>query len=612
MHPARSISILLGAVALLGAFAVSTGAAELEYATQWGSYGSGDGQFYSPWDVAIGPDGYVYVADHSNHRVQKFESDGTFVLKWGSQGTGETQFSYPGALAVDDSSHVYVTDESGWVRKFESDGTFLTRWQSNMALGIGVGPNSHIYTANNYNMCVSEWTTTGSLVNEWLGMGYIAQPWDVALDSGGNIYVSEGLGSVFKFAGDGTYLLDWGTQGGGDGQLFFPTGLSFDAAGNLFVADTYNQRIQAFTSEGEFLWKTTEVGSGPGQMNSPMGTDFDSAGSLYIADTGNHRIQRFDLTSKIKSIEDIGNDQGRQVRVNFTSNALDAAGSATPIVRYDLFRRIDQLPFAHPDGDRPREEMPTPDGLRISGWDCVGTVSAYCDDIYNAVVPTLADSNAAGMYWTTFFVRAATATPSVFYDTAPDSGYSVDNLSPAPPAPFVLTRAGDTNHLAWNESEASDFDYFSLHRGDSDDFVPDGTNLVVTQTETGYDDVAPILSYYKLAAVDFNGNVSLYSLALPDVTDVPEEPTALALAVRSVSPVRDQVTVEFVLPTSAPASLRLYDVAGRLVTDREVGSSSPGRYSASLADCSELASGVYFVRLQQGDETRVSRVVVLK
>lgn len=612
MRRSELFSALFVLVVLLGLIVIPTAAAELEYAAMWGGYGSGDGQFNQPYDLALDSDGCIYVADQHNHRVQKFESDGTFILEWGSSGSGETQFLYPEGIAIDDSNHVFVIDEGGWVRKFDSDGTYLTRWFANLPRGIDIGPNGHVYTAGVANACIDEWTTTGNPVGMGTGYFSVSDPYGVALDSAGNIYATDNIALIHKFASDCTYLFSWGTAGSGDGELQFPFGLACDADGNLYVADVYNLRVQKFAGDGAFLWKTTEVGSGPGQLNSPHGVFVDENGSLYIADTGNHRIQRFDLTSSITSIEDVGNDQGRSVRVTFSSSPLDLSGSATPIVRYDLFRRIDDLPLGHPDRDRDRDAAPAPDGQRIAGWDYVGTVPAYCDDIYNAVVPTLADSNAAGMYWTTFFVRAATATPSVFYDTAPDSGYSVDNLSPAAPAPFVLTRVGDTNHLVWNESEAADFDYFSLHRGESADFVPDETNLVVAQTGTGYDDVAPILSYYKLAAVDFNGNVSLYSLALPDVTVIPDGPVALALALRAISPVGDRVTVEFILPSNAPASLKLYDVAGRLISDRELGSRAPGRYGCSLADRSELASGVYFVRLQQDDETRVSRVVVLK
>ena len=67
------------------------------FLTQWGSFGTGDGQFKQPWGVAVDSAGNVYVTDYWNHRVQKFTSSGAFLTQWGSAGTGDGQFatSYP-------------------------------------------------------------------------------------------------------------------------------------------------------------------------------------------------------------------------------------------------------------------------------------------------------------------------------------------------------------------------------------------------------------------------------------------------------------------------------------------------------------------------------------
>ncbi len=304
----------------------------------------------------------------------------------------------------------------------------------------------------------------------------------------------------------------------------------------------------------------------------------------------------------IVGVSDVGNDQGRQVRLSWGRSCLDDPSEPDPVTHYTIWRRIDGVR----SGEAAPERLAYPPG----NWDFVMDVPARGEDGYSAIVPTLADSNASGMHWSVFFVSGVTDDPFVYCDSPPDSGYSVDNLSPAAPGGFVLARVGDTNEMEWNESLDDDFAYYSLHRGDSESFVPDTGNLVTTLTGTSYDDDGPILAYYKLAAVDFNGNVSLYSLAPPDVTGVPDE--ELALALRVISPVSDEVRVEFVLPTTAPASIMLYDVAGRLVAERTVSSSTPGEQTAVLADRTELASGVYFVHLVHSGETRVGRVVVLK
>jgi len=309
-------------------------------------------------------------------------------------------------------------------------------------------------------------------------------------------------------------------------------------------------------------------------------------------------------TQFITSIEDVENDQGRQVRISWNRSCLDDPDATDPVTHYTIWRRID--PVA---GSRTTEDGPPRLTYPPGDWDYVAEVPARGEDTYNAIAPTLADSNASGMHWSVFFVSGVTADPFVYYDCGPDSGCSVDNLSPAPPEGFACTRIGDENQLVWEESLEEDFDYYALHRGDSEGFVPDETNLIVTQSGTDCSDTAPALSYYKLAAVDFNGNVSSYALAPPDVADVPGQPADLMLRVHS--PVSNEVSVEFALPADAPASISLYDVAGRLISRRDV-TRAPGEYAAVVAGGSELASGVYFVRLEQGGATREGRVVVIK
>ena len=68
---------------------------------KWGTIGSGNGQFNYPGGVAVDTAGSVYVTDSLNHRVQKFDSAGTFVTSWGSAGTGDGQFDSPTGIAIE-------------------------------------------------------------------------------------------------------------------------------------------------------------------------------------------------------------------------------------------------------------------------------------------------------------------------------------------------------------------------------------------------------------------------------------------------------------------------------------------------------------------------------
>lgn len=78
---------------------------------QWGSEGTGAGQFDLPAGLCVDGLGNVYVADTGNHRIQKFTNTGTFLVQWGNFGTASGQFRFPADVAVDDSGSVYVSDQ---------------------------------------------------------------------------------------------------------------------------------------------------------------------------------------------------------------------------------------------------------------------------------------------------------------------------------------------------------------------------------------------------------------------------------------------------------------------------------------------------------------------
>ena len=77
---------------------------------KWGKEGNAPGQFKSPWGVACDPLGYVYIVDSGNHRVQKFDSSGTYLTSWGNRGLTEGQLNFPSGIAVDKEGYVYVID----------------------------------------------------------------------------------------------------------------------------------------------------------------------------------------------------------------------------------------------------------------------------------------------------------------------------------------------------------------------------------------------------------------------------------------------------------------------------------------------------------------------
>ncbi len=101
-----------------------------------GVTGTDRGHFNLPTDVALGPDGSIYVSDgYGSARVVKFASDGTYRLEWGKRGTGPGEFGLSHSLVVDAEGRVYVTDRDNQrIQVFDANGGFLDQWQGGGAV----------------------------------------------------------------------------------------------------------------------------------------------------------------------------------------------------------------------------------------------------------------------------------------------------------------------------------------------------------------------------------------------------------------------------------------------------------------------------------------------
>ena len=129
------------------------------------------------------------------------------------------------------------------------------------------------------------------------GDGQLASPRGLAVDAEGNVWVADTENNrIQKFDAEGKYVSKFGTSGSGDGQLASPRGVAIDSEGNIWVADTGNNRIQKFDSKGKFLFKFGSFGTEAGKLNKPGGLTIDSGGRIWVADTANNRVERFSAT----------------------------------------------------------------------------------------------------------------------------------------------------------------------------------------------------------------------------------------------------------------------------------------------------------------------------
>lgn len=359
------------------------------------------------------------------------------------------------------------------------------------------------------------------------------------------------------------------------------------------------------------------------------------ASAVNQQDAYAQRVDRFgavgDAEPAIVGVSDVPADQGGAVSLQWTASPLDRTPDGV-VARYSLWRRVPGGTMAAArrsgavvvgmhDAAEPgvaklwREDRT---GAEVVYWEFVASRPAGALPGYSAVLATTSDSSAAGNPLTAFLVRAENESGTAWWDAAPDSGYSVDNVAPPMPAPFTGLYSGGTSLLAWGASPAPDVVAYRLHRGTTSSFVPGPGNLVAETAGTGHTDAAGAPYWYQVAAVDVHGNVSPYARVLPagavGVDDA--TPTAFALSRPRPLPARGPVTFDLSLPHAEDVAVEVFDAAGRRVRTLANGSRAAGVHALVWDGRDDggatAGAGLYFVRVRAGTRGAERRVVLTR
>jgi predicted membrane-bound mannosyltransferase/DNA-binding beta-propeller fold protein YncE len=179
--------------------------------------------------------------------------------------------------------------------------------QLSVPRGVALAPDGSLYVADSLNNRIEHFDAQGKMLKAWGSYADVQQgdapggtfnePWSVAVGPDGSVYVADTWNHrVQKFSADGAFLTMWGEKPGSttDGTAFYgPRSIAVDAQGRVYVADTGNKRIVIFSPDGQFLSQFGTPGAGDGQLDEPVGLALDNLGRVYVADTWNHRVQIF-------------------------------------------------------------------------------------------------------------------------------------------------------------------------------------------------------------------------------------------------------------------------------------------------------------------------------
>ena len=219
------------------------------------------GTFNEPWGIALDVQGNVYVADTWNHRIQKFDAEGKFLLEWGTGGMstdGTDRFWGPRGVAVSPEGNVYVTDTGNRrVSVFGPQGEFLFVFdqqgeaQLDEPVGITIGADGHVFVADTWNKRVAVFSLQGEFERSWPVAGWNSASIDnkpyLAVDGQDRVYLTDPEGyRILVYSMDGTPLAAYGQFGVEEDALNLPTGISVSTKGEVWIADAANNRLAIY------------------------------------------------------------------------------------------------------------------------------------------------------------------------------------------------------------------------------------------------------------------------------------------------------------------------------------------------------------------------------
>ncbi len=272
------------------------------------------GELTTPRNMTIGKDGGIFVVDTGNSRMVKFNPKGEFITSWGSQTlVGQTSpepgtFNEPWGITTDSEGNILVADT--WnhrIQKFDPEGKFLLQWGVPGGIdegldrmwgprGLVASPDGTVYVTDTGNKRVIAFSPKGKALFafESTGDALLDEPVGITIGTNGNVYVADTWNKrVAIFSANGSYLSSFSIRGWKSESMENKPYLVVDQVGQILVTDPENFRVLVFSADGDPLFVFGNYGVEENSFGMPNGITIDSAGSVWIADAGNNRLEQF-------------------------------------------------------------------------------------------------------------------------------------------------------------------------------------------------------------------------------------------------------------------------------------------------------------------------------
>lgn len=257
--------------------------------------------FNSILDVAFdNTDNLLYLTDQAGDKIYKLNKNNGSIINYFTE-----SFRAPLYMTFNSAGNLLVTDnQHGKIKIFDDSDTLIGSIEGlSDPNGIAINSEGKIYVVNSTGGIISIYSSSGSFESSFGGIttsnedgkftrcSYGNAAGDVVIDSEDNVYVTDlGRRIIHKFTKNGSFILSFGSF---TSSNYLHFGICIDNYNYIFASDVGAGKIKKYYKDGSYICEFGSSGSGDGQLNIPIGIDTDGAGNVYIGDAGNHRVQCF-------------------------------------------------------------------------------------------------------------------------------------------------------------------------------------------------------------------------------------------------------------------------------------------------------------------------------